>query len=62
VDALYSPYAPRSYGYSDADGRPTAFELERRIRALEGAYMLYPIDADGGTVAMPRAIHAYNVL
>lgn len=62
VDTLYSPYAPRSYGYSDTDGRPTAFELERKIRALEGAYMLHPIDADGCTMAMPRVAHVYDVL
>ena len=37
-DALYSPHPPREYGYSDAGGAPTAFELERKIRALEGVF------------------------
>lgn len=39
-DALYSPYPPKGFKYSVVDARPTAFELERKIRALEGECIL----------------------
>ncbi|KZT73548.1 hypothetical protein DAEQUDRAFT_662157 [Daedalea quercina L-15889] len=52
-DALFSPYAPRSYGYSDADGRPTAFELERKIRVLEDELYGPPVGAE-----TPRSMNA----
>ncbi|TFY54163.1 hypothetical protein EVJ58_g9020 [Rhodofomes roseus] len=49
VDALYSPYAPRNYGYSDAD----TFELERRIRVLEDELYGPPVGAE-----TPRSMNA----